>query len=340
MFAPVPRSTSDAAAIAERRRGRGRSTIRMIVDVARGAMIGAAEIVPGVSGGTIALIVGVYGHLIDGAGHLARGVALLVADGLRRRGLARASAHFRSVRWGVVLPIGVGMLAAILLGAKLLAPLLEEHPVGTRAVFTGLIAASLVVPIRMVGARWSTREIGLALAAAALTFALTGLPPAGEATPSLFVVAIAAAFAVCALVLPGVSGSFLLLTVGMYAPTLAAINDRNLGYLGAFIIGAMLGLGVFVSGLQWLLANHHRVTLVIMTGLMLGSLRALWPWQGSANDLLAPSGDVVLVVALFLGGAALVTALIIIENQLVVRRLLAADIENDPVPDAVEPATR
>ena len=140
--------------------------------------------------------------------------------------------------------------------------------------------------------------------------------------------------------LPGVSGSFLLLTVGMYAPTLAAVNDRNLGYLGAFIVGAALGLGVFVSGLQWLLANHYRVTLVIMTGLMLGSLRALWPWQGSSNELLAPSGDVILVGALFLGGAALVTALIVIEHRLVARKQLSADIESDPVPDAPERAAR
>jgi len=336
MSAPTPEATGGRRSS----RGRGRATVRTIADVARGALIGAAEIVPGVSGGTIALIVGVYGHLIDGAGHLARGVALLVADGLRGRGRARASAHFRSVRWGVVLPIGTGMLAAILIGAKLLAPLLEEHPVGTRAVFAGLIAASLVVPIRMVGARWRTREILLALAAAAVTFALTGLPPAGEADPPLFLVAIAGAFAVCALVLPGVSGSFLLLTVGMYAPTLAAVNDRNLGYLGAFIVGALLGLGVFVSGLQWLLANRHRVTLVIMTGLMLGSLRALWPWQGRSNELLAPSGDVALVGALFLAGAALVTALIVVEHRLVARRLLSADIESDPVPDAAKHAAR
>ena len=115
-----------------------------------------------------------------------------------------------------MLPGGAGMLAAILIGARLLAPLLEEHPVGNHAVFAGLIVASLVVPIRMVGARWRTREIGLALLAAAITFALTGLPLAGEIDPPLLLVAVAGAFAVCAVVLPGVSGSFLLLTVGMW----------------------------------------------------------------------------------------------------------------------------
>ena len=105
---------------------RAHPVIRSVADGVRGALIGFAEIVPGVSGGTIALIVGVYDSLIDGAGHLARGVARAIGDGVRGRGFSRASAHFRSVRWAVVLPIGIGMLAAIVVGAALLAPLLEQ----------------------------------------------------------------------------------------------------------------------------------------------------------------------------------------------------------------------
>lgn len=307
--------------------------VRTLLDALRGALIGAAEVVPGVSGGTVALVVGVYGALIDGAGHLARGTGLLVLDGIRGRGLARTVAHYRSVRWPVVLPIGVGMIAAILIGARILAPLLESHPVGTRAVFAGLIMASLIVPIRMVGGRWSPRDIALGLVAAAVSFALTGIPPAGEIDPPLIVVAIAGAVAVCALVLPGVSGSFLLLAVGMYAPTLAAVNDLDFAYLGAFIVGAMLGLGVFVSGLQWLLAYRRRLTLVIMTGLMLGSLRALWPWQSSQNELLLPGDDVGIVIVLFLAGASVVAALIVAENRLLRRNLLSEDSISDPVPD-------
>jgi len=310
---------------------------RPSLDLVRGGLIGAAEIVPGVSGGTIALIVGVYDTLIDGAGHLARGVARLVGDGIRGRGIRRAVEHFRSVRWGVVIPIVLGMLAAIFVGARLLAPLLEEQPVATRAVFAGLIAASLIVPIRMVGGRWKPHEILVAIAAAALTFALTGLPPAQDADPTLLIVAISAAFAVCALVLPGVSGSYLLLTVGMYAPTLGAVNDRNLAYLGAFVGGAAVGLGLFVSGLQWLLARHRRITLVVVTGLMLGSLRALWPWQSEENRLLTPGPDWAMALVLFAVGAAGVLALIALEAALVKRRLLSPDIVSDPVPDDVQP---
>lgn len=310
--------------------------IRAVADAGRGGLIGLAEIVPGVSGGTIALIVGVYDTLIDGAGHLARGVASVVGDGMRGRGLARAASHFRSVRWGIVLPIGVGMLTAIFVGAALLAPLLEAYPEGTRAVFAGLIAASLIVPIRMVGGRWTGREIVIALLAAAVTFILTGLPRAADADPTLLVVAIAAAFAVCALVLPGVSGSYLLLIVGMYAPTLAAVNDRNLVYLGVFIVGAMLGLGLFVSGLQWLLAHRRRITLVIMTGLMLGSLRALWPWQTESGGLLPPGDDYGVMLGLVILGASIVLAIMVVESTLMKRQLLSPDVPADPVPDDVD----
>jgi len=306
--------------------------IRAAGDASRGALIGFAEIVPGVSGGTIALIVGVYDTLIDGAGHLARGVARTVGDGIRGRGLARAAAHFRSVRWRVVVPIGIGMLAAIVVGAALLAPLLETYPTGTRAVFAGLIAVSLVVPARMVGGRWTAPEILVGLLAAALTFALTGLPRAGEADPILPIVALAAAFAVCALVLPGVSGSYLLLIVGMYAPTLAAVNDRDVAYLGTFILGAMLGLGLFVSVLQWLLKNRRRITLVIMTGLMLGSLRALWPWQTESGAILPPDDDLWLVLLLVVAGAGVVLGIMAAEAALLKRRMLSPEIVADPEP--------
>jgi putative membrane protein len=297
--------------------------IHTLFNVLRGAMIGIAEIIPGVSGGTIALIVGVYEALIESAGHLVRGVVRSVSDGLRRRSLDVARTHFRQVQLGVVIPVVVGMFTAVILAARFLAPLIEEHPIQTQALFAGLIIASLIVPIRMVGGRWTVREIGVALLAAVITFLLTSIPSAAESQPSLWVVALAAAFAICALVLPGVSGSFLLVTVGLYAPTLAALNNRDLPYIGAFIAGAVLGLSLFVSGLQWLLENRHRITLVVITGLMLGSLRALWPWQTDSNALLAPGADVPSALALFAIGIVVVLALIALESVLVRRRTVS-----------------
>ena len=131
------------------------------------------------------------------------------------------------------------------------------------------------------------------------------------------VVVLAGALAVCALVLPGVSGSFLLLSIGMYAPTIRAVNDRDLGYLGALVLGAAVGLGLFVVGLQWLLEHRRRVTLVVMTGLMAGALRALWPWQDEDHHLL-PVGDGAGSAALLaLVGAVVVAALMYVHERAV-----------------------
>ena len=120
--------------------------------------------------------------------------------------------------------------------------------------------------------------------------------------------------AVCALVLPGVSGSFLLVTLGMYQPTLAAVNDRDFGYLGLFILGAIVGLGLFVRVLQWLLEHRRVVTLVVMTGLMAGSLRALWPWQGEGRELLDMPVDNLGVWAWTAVGVVVVVAVVLVER--------------------------
>jgi putative membrane protein len=127
---------------------------------------------------------------------------------------------------------------------------------------------------------------------------------------------VSAAFAVCALVLPGISGSYLLLALGMYAPTLAAVNDRDFGYLGTFVLGAILGLASFVSLLQWLLEHKLKMTMVVMTGLMIGSLRALWPWQSESGGLLAPESGFGLELLMFGLGSAIVFALVVLERRM------------------------
>lgn len=289
-------------------------TRQSLVDVVRGALIGIVEIIPGVSGGTVALIVGLYETLIESAGHVVRGVLKLLTDLPRGRGAEAGLQELRSARWSVLVPVGIGMVTAVILGARAIAPLLEEHPVLTKAFFAGLIIVSLVVPIRMVGGRWSGIEIGTAAVAAVVAFALTSLPPSRVDDPSLWVVVGAAAIAICALVLPGLSGSFLLLAMGLYAPTLDAVNDRDLAYLGAFMVGAILGLGSFVEVLRYLLRTHRRLTLAAMTGVMVGALRALWPWQDDDGALLGASGSWAPVVVAFLVGAVLVGALLLLEK--------------------------
>jgi putative membrane protein len=287
------------------------SLVGAVMNAIRGFLIGLAEIVPGVSGGTIALIVGVYQTLIRSASSLVQ----VLLSGVRS-GPSAMRGPWRQVSWSVVIPVALGMVTGIFLGAWLLEPVLEDYPVLTRAVFAGLILASLWVPARMVGSAWSPALVLGALASASLTFVALGLPGATLSSDSLVWVAPAAALAVCALVLPGVSGSYLLLTLGMYQPTLSAVNDLDFAYLGVFILGALLGLGLFVKALQWLLANYAAITLSIMTGLMLGSLRALWPWQGDSRELLAPAGDVVLVAALSAAGFSAVVIMIVVQGAL------------------------
>lgn len=290
-----------------------RSPGRVALDVIRGGLIGVVEIIPGVSGGTVALVIGVYDTLISSIGEFVRGVVRAVQGLLRRTGQARAREHFARVQWGAVVPLGLGMVAALLVASAVIAPLVEEYPVHTRALFAGLIVASLAVPIRMVG-RWGAREVVIALVSLVVGVLLVGLRGTEVSDPALWFVAVAASLAICALVLPGVSGSFVLLVLGVYAPTLVAVNERNFAYIGAFIVGAVVGLSAFVSLLEWLLEHRRAVTLAVMTGLMAGSLRALWPWQ--SDDGLEPPGEHGgAVVGLFAVGVALVAVLLVMERR-------------------------
>lgn len=285
-----------------------------VLDLVRGGLIGTAEVIPGVSGGTIALITGVYSTLIGSASTLFRGVAAIVRPSVR----ASAWREVKGLPWLRLVVIGAGMVTAVVIAAALLEPLITLYPEATRAVFLGLILASIAVPLQMVGSRVSAREWMVMVLSAAVVFWLMSFPPLAAADPALWQVLIAAAVAICALVLPGVSGSFLLLTLGLYQPTIAAVNERDFGYLAVFALGALIGLSSFVVALEWLLENARRVTLIVMAGLMLGSLRALWPWQTTERVLLPPEpAELVPMALLCLAGVIIVTTLIVVERKIV-----------------------
>lgn len=281
----------------------------------RGGMIGAAEGVPGVSGGTIALVVGLYDQLIDAAGELLHAVRLLVSGVVKRQGTGPGMRALKTIDWPLLVPVLVGMAAVLLLTLSTVAPLLEEHPVPMRALFFGMIAVSIAVPLRMMPGRFRALDVVLLVGAAVAAFFLTGIPESEIANPPLWMVFLGAAVAINALVLPGVSGSFLLLAMGLYVPVQAALHDRNLAFIGVFALGAMIGLGSFVKLLQWLLHHRRQATMAVLAGLMCGSLRSLWPWQSDSNQLQAPSGSVVGPILLVLVGAALVLTAIIWESK-------------------------
>lgn len=307
-------------------RPRRRSPLWLPLDLLRGFLIGAAELVPGVSGGTVALVTGVYDQLIDSAAHVFGAVRRLVT-GPGRAGAARS--ELRRTDWLLVVPVLVGMLLAVVTVAGIMESFVTDSPVHARGLFFGLVVVSIVVPVRMLPPAHRRRVVDtcVVLIAAAAAFWLVGLAGgSGSAEPPLVLVFVAAAVAICALVVPGVSGSFFLLAIGLYTPTLDAVDGRDPGYLAVFAAGALLGLGSFVQLLRWLLTEHRRTTLLAMTGLMVGSLRALWPWQSAPTGasgngahgpgaLLAPYDPVLGPVLLALLGAAVVAVLVVVESR-------------------------
>jgi len=302
---------------------------RAPIDGVRGGLIGAAESVPGISGGTIALVVGLYDELVLSAGHVVHAARALVVGLVRRRGTAEAVASLRKVDWRMLVPVLVGMVVVLLVSLRTLAPLLETHPVPTRAVFFGMIAASVAVPLGMLPTRVRARDVALMVAGVAVAFFLTGLTPVDVTSPSLWYVAFGAALAINALVLPGISGSALLVVLGLYVPVQAALEERDLAFVAAFALGATVGLASFVKSLQWLLRERRQATMAVLAGLMVGSLRALWPWQDGDAGLRAPSGDLALAVVLALAGAAVVGALVLWERRRMLRELDSASADVD-----------
>jgi putative membrane protein len=271
----------------------------------RGLLMGAADVIPGVSGGTVALIVGIYERLI----HSVRAGASAVFH-VVRLDFAGSRRRFGEVEWGLVLPLGAGILAALVIGSRIIPGLLEEYPSQIAALFFGLILGSLAIPYRRIE-EVGKLHIGLMVVFGIAAFVAVGLPPREIANPALPLVFVFAAVAICAMILPGVSGAFLLLVMGIYRPTLEALAELDVAYIAVFAAGAAVGLGLFSKLLEWLLVYRHAATMSALVGLMAGSLRALWPWLDEDRGLLAPPdlGSLLIMGLLALFGLVFVTSL-------------------------------
>ena len=282
-------------------------------NLVRGALIGAAETIPGVSGGTVALITGIYSRLIAAGKHLTD-----VGRAFITRGDWRA--EFRRIDWRLLGPVALGAVVIVFSLAGIMETFVTEHPVPSKALFMGMIAVSVVIPffevtpgaLRSGAAR--VRAAGLFVLGAAAAFTLTSLPRATMTDPPQALVFVAAAIAVSALVLPGVSGSFFLLVAGLYAPTLAAVDQLNIPYLRVFLLGAAVSFISFVRILEWILERHHTTAMVVAAGLLLGSLRALWPWQSETGAITPIDDDWPLALAMFAAGAALVAVVATVQR--------------------------
>ncbi len=271
-----------------------------------GVLMGGADVIPGVSGGTMALIVGIYERLVSAlSSAVSFGLAVLRLD------LDVARRHWAAVPWHMIGPLLGGIGLAIVVGAKVIPPLMEAYPQSMRGLFFGLVAASLLIPARRI-MRVTGLRVAIGGVCATGAFLLTGLPVLSVADPGLLRVFLSAAVAICAMILPGVSGAFLLEALGIYTPTLEALNGLEWGYVLTFCGGAAVGLATFATLLDLLLKHRHDATMAALVGLIAGALRALWPYVGPERALRWPdAGEPVLpVVMLGVVGFGAVLALL------------------------------
>lgn len=263
--------------------------INAVINVVFGALIGLAELVPGVSGGTVALVAGIYERAIHNGNALVHIVRVLIGD------RSQLKTSIKSVEWGFLASVAVGMIGAVFTMSSVMHHFVDHHPITARALFLGMVAVSIVVPLRMIRAESLSSQklpaLLLFVIGAIATFFATSMTSEPKTAPSLLIVFFVAMVAVCALVLPGVSGSFILLALGFYEPIIQAVSDRNFAIIAVFAAGAITGLACFIKVLDVLMTRHHTLTLATMAGMMLGSLRALWPWQTDNADLLWPSAN-------------------------------------------------
>ena len=283
----------------------------------RGFAMGAADIVPGVSGGTVALVLGIYLELVA---NVRQGAAAL--GRLARGDVSGAIAGVKKIDWLFVLPLLAGIGIAVVALSGVIETALHDHPEEMAGLFLGLIVASIAIAWRLIQ-NPEVIHLAVALGVGAALFVLLGYQNGPVANPSLVLFFAAGAVAICAMILPGISGSFLLLMLGMYAALLGAVHDRELDKVVVFLLGATLGLALFSSLLSWLLDRHNDLVLAGLVGLMVGSVRVLWPWPngvGIISDVDAevidgtgldwPTADTWLAPTLLAIGAAVAVTLI------------------------------
>jgi len=236
----------------------------------RGLAMGAADVVPGVSGGTIAFITGIYPRLL----HSLRSFD---TELIRRLAGRDAVAAWRHVDGGFLLVLLAGMATGIFSLARLVAWLLRHYPQPLWSFFFGLILASAFLLMRQVP-RWRGSP-ALALSLGAYLAVLVAVAPRGEFMSGELGVFLAGFIAVCAMILPGISGSFILILLGMYGAALTAVEELDLRFLLVFAAGASCGLLSFSRLLYWLLSRYRAAATALLTGFLCGSLVAVWPWK-------------------------------------------------------------
>lgn len=254
---------------------------RYIVLALKGCAMGMADVVPGVSGGTIAFISGIYEELLDS-------IRSVDATALRLLLRFRLAEFWRHINGRFLLPVLLGIAVAIFSLARLMTYLLTNHPIAIWSLFFGLIVASALLVARQIG-RWDWRTVLAFAVGAAAAWWITVATPA-ETPDDWWFVMLSGAIAICAMILPGISGAFILLLLGKYQYIMHAVGEFDIPVIAVFVIGAAAGIISFSHLLSWLLKHWHDVTVAVLMGFMVGSLNKVWPWKETVETYLDSHG--------------------------------------------------
>lgn len=286
---------------------------------ARGFLMGSADVVPGVSGGTVAFVVGIYDTLIDAI----NAVNLQFARRLLR-GQWRAA--FADFPWRFVLALGVGIGVAVLTMAHFLSWALTYYETLVWGFFFGLIVASIIVVLKRVR-RWTPGAVIMVLLFTAAMYWLVGVTPHEMPHTPLFLF-LSGAVAICAMILPGISGAFILVLLGQYHYVLEAVVVQDWLTLIIVAAGCAVGLLLFARVLKWLFSHHHDLTVAALIGLMIGSLRKIWPWKLTLQSEIEPDGAIVPLVQQNILPTALTVDVLTVIGLALLGLLLVAGIES------------
>lgn len=249
-----------------------------ILTAVKGACMGAADVIPGVSGGTIAFIMGIYDKFVAS-------LAAINAEAVKLFFTGKFKEFWRHINGGFLLSLVVGIGVSVISLATVMQTLLSDFPIQTWAFFFGLIVASSIFILRGISG-WGLREILFLIGGVVLGVVICTLSPT-QTPDALWFIFLSGAIAICAMILPGISGSFILLILGKYQYILGAVSDLvagqniagNLLIIGVFAIGAVVGILSFSKFLHWLLSRWHKQALIILAGFIIGSLVKIWPWN-------------------------------------------------------------
>jgi len=248
----------------------------------KGIAMGSADVVPGVSGGTIAFITGIYTELLDSIKSInIESLIILFKQGPK--------SAWKAINGTFLITLFAGILTAILTLAKVIHYLLDQHAVLLWSFFFGLILASSLHMGKQIK-KWPPSTL-IALLVGALFAGFISIASPTSIEPSYLNIFIAGSIAICAMILPGISGSFILLLMGLYAPVLAAVKGLQLDIMLIFALGAGIGLILFSRLLSWLLHHYQDLMFSILTGFMLGALLKVWPWKQTISYRLNSKGQ-------------------------------------------------